>query len=428
MQNPNLKNLSGLAILSIDMDIWSGQTKLEDTDLELAEDYNRDVVNIGNKRLVGRAALKPFDRIKSATRRQLLRRGIPFLSGYAVPVEQLDEVVAEVESLKLQFDAEVHSFLGTYEANVEAWIAQNPDDEAVIRRGTLPIEAVEKRFQFVWDAFHVESVDNNKARGRLEATAGQLGEKLIQDVQQTARSFWDKNLRGRKQVGVTCQTTLREMKRKLESLRFLDNRCTPLIHLLDGVILQSERAESRNGRNFVDPFFSQLVASVLILADSNRMNEHIEGYEEAVASGEMQPWAATLQQSALFADTSQAPSQAAVNPVNNAPQPSQKPATKVDDFYDALEEIAGIGESEVTAAVPAKPVKETVQTVDRVQERSVEQPEPVPAPAIEAEVPVKAVAVKAEPEKHPQPAEPVMQELPDPVSFGFGIPAGASGW
>lgn len=384
----SIKNLDGLAIISIDMDIWSGQTKLEDVDLDLEEEYNADVVKIGNKRLISRDALKPFDRIKSATRRQLLRRGVPFLSGYAVPVEQLDDVVEEVESLKKEFDDARAEFLSTYHAHIEQWVAQNPEDEKIIRRGTLPVEAVEKRFQFVWDAFHVQTVDNDAAVGRLEATAGQLGDKLVNSIQEMARQFWDRNLRGRAMVGTSCQATLREMRRKLESLAFLDSRCKPLIALLDRVIAQSERAESRTGRNFVDPFFSQLVASVLILADTKRMNEYLDGYEEELANAAVP---ADAVQDGLF-DTNPVPTPASV------PVAAQADTSGGMDFFDALAEIAGIEEGGSAHQADAAP--EPTLVVE-IQEQ----------PTIE-EVPQ---SVDAEP------------ETAQAEDFGFGI-EGVSGW
>lgn len=401
----SIKNLDGLAIISIDMDIWSGQTKLEDVDLDLANDYNADVVNIGNKRLISRDALKPFDRIKSATRRQLLRRGIPFLSGYAVPVEQLDDVVEEVESLKKDFDDARAEFLSAYHAHIEGWVAQNPMDEKIIRRGTLPVEAVEKRFQFVWDAFHVQSVDNDTAVGRLEATAGQLGDKLVNSIQETARAFWDRNLRGRTMVGTSCQATLREMKRKLESLAFLDSRCKPLIALLDRVIAQSERAESRTGRNYVDPFFSQLVASILILADTKRMNEYLDGYEEELAKAEAAP--ADAVQDELF-ETIPAPT-TEPKPAP-APAATQAEATDGMDFFDALAEIAGIGD-EVPTHQPA------------AHEAEATPAEPEPAEVAETqEQPVIKEAPQITLEQDE--GEPETTQAED---FGFGI-EGVSGW
>lgn len=436
MQNENIKNLDGLAVISIDLDIWSGQTKLQDIDLRLADEYNNEVVNLGNKRLVSRESLKPFERLKSTVRRNMLRRGVQFLNGYAVPVDQLDEAIEEIESWRVQFNNAVTDFLATYHGNVEAWIAQNPADEDVIRRGTLPVEAVEKRFGFAWDAFHVQGVNNAAAQSQLDSSAGQLGNKLIADIQQTARDFWDRNLKGRAMVGITSQTTLREMKRKLESLAFLDRRCRPLIALLDRVILQSERAESRTGRNFVDPFFSQLVASTLILADKTRMQEYLDGFHEL-------PACAPEKQGALFDGASMQPQQQAmVQPVMAQPEPlatqqaepvelTEQPAMPEvaesgDAFLDALAEMAGLHaerdielrspEREQQAMASVEPVAVHAQ-VD-IQPKPEPQPvQPKPVQIVQAEQPVN----KAQPEPE---AEPVSE-----ADFGFGFnSSNAIGW
>lgn len=276
----NLKNLDGLSVVAIDLDIWSGQTKLEDLDLSLQENYNQEVVKLGNKRLVSRQVLRPFDRIKSAVRRQMLRRGVPFLTGYAIPAGQLEDCIKEIEKLKIEFDNAVSDFVSDYDKNLEAWISQNPQDESAIRRGALPLKAVTKRFGFTWDAFAVQSVEHEQAKKNLDGTTGQLGSKLISSVQDAALDFWNRNLKGRNSVGITCHLTLREMKSKLDGLSFLDARTKPLIALLDRVIDEAARPESKCGRQYVEPFFSQLTSAVLILADNNRMNEYLDGYEQ----------------------------------------------------------------------------------------------------------------------------------------------------
>lgn len=428
MQNENIKNLDGLAVISIDLDIWSGQTKLQDIDLSLADEYNNEVVNLGNKRLVSREALKPFERLKSAVRRNMLRRGIQFLNGYAVPVEQMDEVVEEIEGWRLQFDQAVTDFLASYSGNVEAWISQNPSDEAVIRRGTLPLEAVEKRFGFAWDAFHVQSVDNASAQSQLDSSAGQLGNKLIADIQQTARDFWDRSLSGRAMVGTTCVMTLREMKRKLESLAFLDYRSRPLIALLDGVITQSERAESRTGRNFVDPFFSQMVAAVLVLADRSRMQEYLDGYHSSQDE---------VQESLQVEETSEeAPEeQVTVEPeaasvvqaepeveVAVAQEIVVQPSLGGDDFLDALAEMAGIS-ADVEISVPAPKAKQKETPAEPIAEAHVvtEEPaqaaQPEPQPEMELEPQQQQVA---EPAVEVAPAQQE-QEPAAEADFGFGF-------
>lgn len=435
MQNTNIKNLDGLAVISIDLDIWSGQTKLQDIDLRLADEYNNEVVNLGNKRLVSRDSLKPFERLKSTVRRNMLRRGIQFLNGYAVPVDQLDEAIEEIESWRVQFNEAVVDFLATYHGNVEAWISQNPADEDVIRRGTLPVEAVEKRFGFSWDAFHVQGVNNTTAQSQLDSSAGQLGNKLIDDIQNTAREFWDRNLKGRAMVGITCQATLREMKRKLESLAFLDSRSKPLIKLLERVILQSERAESRTGRNFVDPFFSQLVASTLILADKTRMKEYLEGYHE-------QPdlcQATQAQQGGLFGEAVQRsmaepePAQLiretpdAVTPhmeqveTQSAPEQAMAPVESTSEsFLDALAEMAGLhAHQEIKVPSPQQVSQETIaaepldagaaadQTMTELEVKS----KPGPDSALQSEQAIQT--------------EPAVTE----ADFGFGFgSSNAIGW
>lgn len=393
----NLKNLDGLSVVAIDLDIWSGQTKLEDLDLSLQEGYNNEVVKLGNKRLVSRKVLRPFDRIKSAVRRQMLRRGIPFLTGYAIPAEQLEECVNEIEKLKAEFNDAVTEFLTEYEKSLQEWIDDNPNDEQVIRRGALPLTAVAKRFGFTWDAFSVQSSDHEKAKENLDSTTGKLGTKLIDSIQETALDFWDRVLSGRTSVGITCHITLREMKGKLEGLSFLDSRSKPLIELLDRVIAQSELPESKCGRDYVEPFFSQLTSAVLILADKKRMEQYLQGYSQSA----IQP--TLLEATTAHAATAASPAVAA--------EQEPAPETSDEDFFAALD--IGVKKDVVTS----KPTEAKAEVVE--EEKTTEIEAVVEAKKEVAQVETKAEIVEVQAVVQAE-VETLEAEVLAPVTFGLG--------
>ena len=96
----SVNHLDQLAILQIDFDIWSGQVKLDDPDIKLGvggEIPPKQLVDLGRKNVIDKAHLKPFNRLKTSARRLCLRHGMPFMNGFAVPLDRIDEISAGLE-------------------------------------------------------------------------------------------------------------------------------------------------------------------------------------------------------------------------------------------------------------------------------------------------------------------------------------------
>lgn len=274
-----VKNLKSLCIVQTDFDIWSGQTRLSAEDLKLGEGGEippDKIAQLGSKRICDPAHLRGFHRLKTETRRLLLRYGMPFMNGFAVPVEKTDEISEKLNDIAVEFNQMKDDFISGYNAAVEEWVDENPEYAGAIRAGALPRDVVEKRIAFEYNLFLIQPVDDDEANAqRLGAKVERLGDDLIDEVVQEAAKFYSRNLAGRDQVAIASRLTLKNIRDKVDGLAFLNSAFDPLVRLLDQTLEGYER--HAQGRFVVAPFFYQLLAAVLIMSDRSKIEQYADG-------------------------------------------------------------------------------------------------------------------------------------------------------
>jgi hypothetical protein len=124
-----------LALVCLDVRIWSGRKKLRAEDLKLGTHVPpQDLVSLGSKRVCDPEALRVFHNTKKAAERACLAVGTRFLGGFAVPAERTAAVADALAGLKETFDRETRALLSDYDRALDAWIASLPAWEEPIRR------------------------------------------------------------------------------------------------------------------------------------------------------------------------------------------------------------------------------------------------------------------------------------------------------
>jgi len=272
-------SLQSLSVIHVDFDIWSGQTRLTAADLKLGEGGKippEKIAQLGSKKICDPAKLKGFHRLKTETRRLLLRCGMPFMNGFAVPLSKADEMGRKLSDIRLQFNQLKQEFINGYNQVVDEWCQENPEYEQAIRTGTLPRETVEKRIGFEYQVFRIQPVNEDEASTQgLNRKVQCLGDDLIDEVVQEANRFYLERLAGRNQCAVTTRQTLRNIRDKVDGLSFLNSAFTPLVRLLDQTL--RGYGQHANGRSIVAPFFYQVVATALIMSERTRIEQYANG-------------------------------------------------------------------------------------------------------------------------------------------------------
>lgn len=275
--SPNLL-LDKLAVVHVDFDIWSGQTRLSGEDLQLGAGVElppEKLARLGSKTICNPDSLRVFTRIKAKTRRLLEHYGLPFLNGYAVPVQHLDQICAQIDLNIREFNNYKQRFIQNYNAAVESWIAVNASYEDVIRRGILPVETVERRIGCDYQVFMIQpTADGEERQEQLLNKISGLSDDLISEIVREANDFYVKHLVQSDRCGIGTKRTLVNLKNKIEGLSFLKSTFTPLVTLLNNVI---KGYNDVSGKYVIAPFIHQLSNVVLILSSAKRIDEYANG-------------------------------------------------------------------------------------------------------------------------------------------------------
>lgn len=271
-----VKHLQNLCVIHVDFDIWSGQTRLSASDLKLGEGGEippEKVAQLGNKKICDPAKLKGFHRLKTETRRLLMKFGLPFMNGFAVPISKTDDISNKLHDIRFQFNQMKQNFINVYNKTLNEWCHENPEYENAIRSGALPKETVEERIGFEYQMFMIQPVNEDDASTkRLNRKVECLGEDLVSEVVQEANQFYRKRLAGRDRCAVSTQQTLRNIRNKVDGLSFLNIAFHPLVKLLDQTLRGYE--QHADGRHIIAPFFYQVVAAVLIMSERERIEQY----------------------------------------------------------------------------------------------------------------------------------------------------------
>lgn len=270
-----ITTLDSLAVVQVDLSIWTGQTKLHKEDINLGEGGSlpsEKVVQLGSKKIIDASRLKVFHSKRQAYRNKLMRVGIPFMNGYAVPVTKLDEVTQYLDDLEIEFNHEKHLFLNDYDIAVDQWALENPDMAQAIRSCAPSRNDVAERISFDYQVFKISPFTEDDER--INRKIAGLGDELIAELINEAKSFYEKNLVGRDSLSTRTRSTLVGWYEKLEGLAFLSQNIRPLANLLKGAI---DCYLYANGGQLASPYFWQVVGAVAILSDSSKVSDYLDG-------------------------------------------------------------------------------------------------------------------------------------------------------
>lgn len=229
----------------------------------------RDVASLGSKKICDPEALAQFERLKKEAQRQCEQIGVRFLGGYAVPEERIDPVVAALDRISEQFARCKRDFLDRYDRVILDWIDRHPDFADAIRRAVSPVDEVARRLQFDYAVYRMRPVDE---AGQLDSKVNGMGHTLFREVARDAAELFERSVAGRQQISQRALNPLRRMRDKLDGLSFLDHRVQPTVTAMDDLFVRLPRTGPITGA-----LFHELMATILILADPDKMKRHGEG-------------------------------------------------------------------------------------------------------------------------------------------------------
>lgn len=262
--------------------IWGGKKKLTNEEVG-AHHLPKELVSLGNKMIVPRSALNPFESFKKRLHRMMLRYGVRLIGGYAVAednVQLLKEKLAEFETEFNQLKAD---FIGDYQKYVDQLVTNFPDWEQNLRTSAEEVyPTLPGKFDFNYKAYKLvppgsegseDAEDDINSRFPSDAEFVDQAAKEIADQadQLLARFSAQEEL---KQVSLNAIRVIRE---KLVNLSVLDRKLFGgATHLVNVVLDQMPEKGSINGKE------RQMLTALLLFL--RNMNE--QQHQENLANGD----------------------------------------------------------------------------------------------------------------------------------------------
>lgn len=268
----SIKTLEKLLICHIDCTIWSGRKKLRPEDFSLADGSrlpSKEVASLGSKKICDPDALTDFERLKKEAQRLCEQVGVRFLGSYATPDQAIDQLVPELDRISGAFAQCKRQFLDDYDRVTAEWVAKHPEFADAIQRAIAPVDEVRQKLGFDYAIYRMQSADQ---AGHLDDKVGGMGNTLFKEVARDANELFERSVAGKQQVSQRALNPLKRLRDKLDGLSFLDHRAQPMVETMDSLFARLPKKGP-----VIDDLYHELVATILILSDQEKIKLHGEG-------------------------------------------------------------------------------------------------------------------------------------------------------
>lgn len=265
-----------LALVSFDFDLWSGEVKLEEIDFTVGVGGklpDPEASKLGQKILIDKKHLKPFNRCKSSARRLLAKYGRKFLgpNTFAVPIADCADIEVGLQKIEDDFANSVQDFLSNYPRYRAEWDAAKPEMAASFQASAPSVAKLTKRFAFQAGIVRLNAASVSQVKN-LAGKVESLSDGLLDEAQQEAKDFFTRVLANRESCKSTTIVSLQNLRKKIAGLAFLDSSFRYVIRLLDEAIQAYPVQGPLSGKAFYT-----VMAAVLVLANPDQMRAYING-------------------------------------------------------------------------------------------------------------------------------------------------------
>jgi len=266
----DIKVLDNILALHLEVNIWTARKKLSPDDFDGATLPPDDLASLGSKRICDPEDLRVFGTLKARAVSLLDRHGVRFLGGWAIPENQADALVTELEQILCDFNKAKEDFLARYDESVREWIAKHPGWEQIIFDSTVSADYVRSRMGFLWRLYRIVPPDpaDPVMVGIKDEVEG-LGQTLFGEVSKAATEAWHKCFAGKTEITRKALSPLRTIHQKLSGLSFVEPRVSPVADLIHTAFEHLPKRGKIEGANLL-----MLQGLVSLLRDTATLIEH----------------------------------------------------------------------------------------------------------------------------------------------------------
>ena len=355
-------HLDNVVLVKLDPHIWSGRKKLKPEDLgkAVSDLPPEELASLGSKKIFDPSRLYPFHRLHRAAERACSSVGIKFLGGFAIPEQDAKNIIQQLDQIKAEFLAEKTKFIQEYNQIIQDMIATYPTWNHMLINSILSVEVAAGRINWDWDAMKVVSAGFTAADDKMAEKATGMSGQLFEEVSKEGVRL-SETLLGKEKVSRNVLTTVRNIRKKLSGLSFLDNRVGPVVQQIDNTLLLMPNDRPIEGNELVT-----LIGLSYLLSNPDRMKLHGEKILK-VQSGEVKE--------VIEPEMPEMPQAAEQQPVDANPAEDVQQATETEMTQLALEEVDASEEDyTVIPAEDESPSTDMLFNQEPIEEKQEEMP------------------------------------------------------
>ena len=159
MSENNVSYMNNCVYLKLDISIWTGKARLTPEDIPdaVVDMPPEALATLGSKRIFDPQALRPFNTAKTRAFRTCDQYGVRCMGVWLVDNGVLNNLTAELDKLRGEFEYSVGTFISTYEDGASNWLQQFPAWEGIIRAALPDSTAIGKKFAFRYYVLKVQT-------------------------------------------------------------------------------------------------------------------------------------------------------------------------------------------------------------------------------------------------------------------------------
>jgi len=234
----------------------SGRHTITEEDLGLPKGTlpPEDVASLGSLITVDKEHLKPFNSIRTRTKRLCESKGVRVGLGTVIPSTELRATLDQLEELKAEFYDQKDKFLQTFSDNLNSRLESHKKYANLIQASAPTKDYVDQRMHFAIDTLKVSdpSGDPNSSvlSNTLNRPGNDIGHRLFQETVDFVQSAYNRSFKDTAKVVRRNLTPFREsLLPKLRSFQLLDSRCRTIADHLELMLSDAEAAFSALARN-----------------------------------------------------------------------------------------------------------------------------------------------------------------------------------
>lgn len=270
----------------------SGRHTITESDLGLPPGTlpPEDVASIGSLITVDKEVLRPFNAIRSATKRLCESKGVRVGMGTAVPGPELQATMAALEKLKDEFYEAKRSFLADFLRHLDERAESHPQYASLIKARAPSFDYVDRRMHYDIDVYKlaVPNADpNSTVLSRTLARQGNdIGSRLFEETAEFVKDAYERTM---KDSGTVVRRNLAPFRDsllpKLRSFQLLDSRCRPAADLLEQMLTQAEHVLNQiprgQERGLAGSDYDQFMGVFRVFLSADLLEAHVAAHRSS---------------------------------------------------------------------------------------------------------------------------------------------------